>query len=131
MTDLKGKLWRGVTDLDKRVIIAKRAGDGGMNMDDSQNQHQGPSGSGQLSPEPAEEKAGDDRSFALAGLFDDVDEGKDDASTREGIPRDEAENAVAQYKAMKVRPNVHDMVAFSRRQTAVLPHIRLWCHGVP
>ena len=110
------------------MIVAKRARDGGMNMDDSQNQHQGPSGSGQLSPEPAEEEAGDDRSFALASLFDDIDEGEDDPSTRERTSREEAENAVAQYKAMKVRPNIHHAVAFSRRQTAVLTHI---CHGVP
>ena len=94
-------------------------------MDDSPNQHQVPSGSGQLSPEPAEEKAGDDRSFALAGLFDDVDEGEDDASTRERIPREEAEHTVAQYKSMKVRPNIHDEVAFACRETAVLTHI---CH---
>ena len=110
------------------MIVAKRARDGGMNIDDSQNQHQWPSGSGQLSPEPAEEEAGDDRSFALAGLFDDIDEGEDDASTRERIPREEAGRTVAQYKVMKVRPNIHDAVAFSSRQTAVLTHI---CHGVP
>ena len=90
-TDLKkNTLWRGVTDLVERVIVAKRACDSGMNMDHSskqQNQHQGSSGSGQLSPESAEEEAGDDRFFALAGLFDDLDVGEDDVSTGERAPR--------------------------------------------
>lgn len=42
-------------------------------MEDSpeqQIQRPGPSGSGQLLPKPGEEEAGDDRSFALSGLFD-------------------------------------------------------------
>ena len=43
----------------------------------------------------------------------------------ERTPREEAENTVAQYKVMKVRPNFHDAVAFSSRQTSVLTHIYL------
>ena len=50
---MKEKLWRGVADLMEGVIVAKRARDGAVSMDDSstqQNQRQGPSGSGTTNP---------------------------------------------------------------------------------
>ena len=63
-------------------------------MNDSskqQNQCQRPSGSGQLSPEPAEEEARDNKSFALAGLSDAITEGEDDVSTRGRPPEKKRE----------------------------------------
>lgn len=81
-------LWRGVTDPMEQEIVAKRVRDDAMDMDyspEQQNQRQGPSGSKQFSPEPAEEEAGHNRSFALSGLFDGYGS-EDDVSTRELTP---------------------------------------------
>lgn len=65
-------------------MVVKQARNGAVSMDGSskqQNQHQGPSCSGPLSSEPAEKEAGDNRSFALAGLSDDITDGKDNVSS--------------------------------------------------
>lgn len=78
---IKEKLLRGVTDLMKQ-----------------RHQRQESLGTGQLSAATAEEGAGQDTSFAVAGRFDYVNDGKNDVSSREPIPHEEAEEPRRQVK---------------------------------
>lgn len=83
---MKEIIWRRVTDLVERVIVAKRGRDGGMNIDDSskqQNQPEAPSGSGQTITRISRRRGRRRSILCTRGRFDDLDEGKDDISTRE------------------------------------------------